>query len=239
MQKLIAPEYLLESPYRELLTAVSRGDGRFSNIFRRAYLGESVGKDIISDLTKLNILRIEESRQAPLRVHPKHTLKRSLRGHKIEGKARFIRPFHRFWFGFVEPYRADLELGIGDKFMNNFINHKERAVSLVFEQLSNSLLSKKLGVSTVLSQGGFWDHHSEFDLLTITRDGTIILGECKYTSRKVTKKEFTKLKDKAIHSDIIVDQYALFSKSGFSNELNRLNSEYILLFELEDFKALL
>jgi hypothetical protein len=176
------------------------------------------------------------SRQAPIRAHPKHLLKKHLRGYRIEAKVRFVRPFERFWFGFVAPYRAALSGGKGLHFTENFAQHKERAYSLVFEQLSMQLLSDYYQTKDpVISQGSFWDHHSEFDILSVTRSGKVILGECKYTSRKVTKKELTKLKEKALHSGIRVDVYVLFSKSGFSKELLSEASQTLLLFELKEF----
>jgi hypothetical protein len=148
---------------------------------------------------------------------------------------RFVRPFEHFWFGFVAPYRAALSGGKGLHFTENFAQHKERAYSLVFEQLSMQLLSDYYQTKDpVISQGSFWDHHSEFDILSVTRSGKIILGECKYTSRKVTKKELTKLKEKALHSGIRVDIYALFSKTGFSKEWEGTASDSILLWGLDE-----
>ncbi|NKQ40411.1 MAG: DUF234 domain-containing protein [Sulfurovum sp.] len=237
---LIKPSYLIEAPYAEILIAVARGDGRVSNICSRTKIGESVGNGIISKLVDCGILTVEDSRQAPLKTHPKQLLPRHLRGYKIESKVRFVKPFYHFWFAFVEPYRIALLQRNGVSFINNLQEHKERVYSLLFEQLSNLLLEQYFSESDpLLSQGSFWDHHSEFDLLSLTRSGKVILGECKYTSRKVTKKELNKLKDKAKQSSIIVDSYALFSKSGFSNELLGINDKNLLLFELDDFKDLL
>jgi len=239
-EALLTPSYLLETPYRNILTAIARGDGRISNIFRRARIGESTGNVIIDDLVTLGILTREASRQAPLRSHPKHLLKKSLRNYKIESKVRFVKPFYRFWFGFVVPFREELSAGNRSAFRNYYEQHKERAFSLVFEQLSIALLKENfLERDPVVSQGSFWDHHSEFDLLSVTQSGKVILGECKYTSRKVTKKELTKLKEKALHSGIKVDYYVLFSKSGFSKELQELSEAEVLLFELKDFVQLL
>jgi len=239
-EQMIHPSYLLDTPYTNLLTAVARGDGRLSNIFRRARIGESVGGELISHLRELGILILEPSRQAAIKSHPKHLLKKHLRGYRIEAKIRFVRPFERFWFGFVAPYRDELLKGHGLRFTENFAQHKERAYSLVFEQLSNLLLEKHFAVDDpIISHGSFWDHHSEFDLLSITRSGQVILGECKYSSRPVTKKELTKLKDKALQSAIRVDTYVLFSKSGFSNELLGLYDKNVLLFDLDAFHALL
>ncbi len=238
-QTLIEPSYLLEAPYTRLLTAVASGDGRLSNIFRRARIGESTGGEIISHLCDLGILTLEPSRQAPIKTHAKQLLKKHLRGYRIEAKVRFVKPFERFWFGFVAPYRKALLQGDGLGFTEYFLQHKERVYSLVFEQLSMLLLAQQYQIlDPLVSQGSFWNHHSEFDILSVTERGKIILGECKYTSRHVTKKELTKLREKALQSGINVDTYALFSKSGFSNELWRHESEDLLLFELHDFERL-
>ena len=239
-ENLISPSYLLETPYRDVLIAIARGDGRLSNIYRRARVGESAGREIIDTMVSLGVLSLELSRQAPLRVHPKHLLKKNLRSYRIEPKVRFVKPFYRFWFGFVAPFREALLAGDSLQFTQNFEQHKERTYSLVFEQLSTALLNQFFqNKDPIVSQGSFWDHHSEFDLLAITKSQKIILGECKYTSRKVTKKELTKLKEKALHSGIKVDTYVLFSKSGFSNELMGIKSKKLLLFTLEDFFTLL
>ncbi len=238
-EALITPSYLLESPYRDILIAIARGDGRLSNIYRRARVGESAGREIIDTMVSLGIVSLELSRQAPLRVHPKHLLKKNLRSYRIEPKVRFVKPFYCFWFGFVAPFRDALFAGDSLQFTQNFEQHKERTYSLVFEQLSTALLNQFFQKKDpIVSQGSFWDHHSEFDLLAITKNQKIILGECKYTSRKVTKKELTKLKEKALHSGIRVNTYALFSKSGFSKELMGIKSKELLLFTLEDFLIL-
>jgi len=240
-EQLIEPAYLLEQPYQGLLAAVAGGDGRLSNVYRRARIGESAGETLLAHLSSLGVVNVEASRQAPIRSHPKQQVKKHLRSYRIEGKVRFVRPFDRFWFGFVVPYKEQLAQGDGEAFLAHFKSHKEQLYSLVFEQLSNLLMrlhfQKK---DPLVSQGSFWDHHSEFDLLSVTRSGRIVLGECKYTSRPVTKKELTKLKEKANQSGIRVDTYVLFSKSGFSKELWRMqDSRQLLLFDLEAFSALL
>lgn len=238
-QEFINPSYLMETPYKEILIAIARGDGRFSNVCKRARVGEELGSRLIDELSSLGVVSIEPSRQAPLRANPKHMLPKHLKKYRIEHKVRFVKPFYRFWFGFVEPYREMLLHGDGSLFSENFEAHKERAYSLLFERLSVLLLKNYFRAKDpIISQGSFWDQYSEFDLLSISKSGKIILGECKYTSRPVTKKELTKLKEKAVQSGIKVDRYALFAKSGFSNELLGLKDE-VLLFSLDDFRALL
>jgi hypothetical protein len=146
----------------------------------------------------------------------------------------------RFWFGFVTYYRKDLALGKGDDFLENFEKHYERLRSLVYEQLCDALLVQYYETKSPLeSSGSYWNIYSEFDILAVTKDKKIILGECKYKERSICKNELTKLKQKAAESGIKVDVYALFSKSGFSKELLGMKDENLLLFDLNDLKVLL
>ena len=236
----IEPSYLMDDPYRKLLIAVARGDGKLLNIFRRADLSETVGGSLLHELESLGILRIEASREPPVRRrHKNHPLPKELRGYRIQSKARFVRPFHRFWFGFVAPYARDLERGEHRRFWENYRHHRDRALSLIFEHLSEALLVHSLAPEdAILSGGSWWDRRSEYDLLLVTQSGRVILGECKYTSRAVTKGELTKLQDKAMQTGIRVDTYALFSRKGFSKELSGMAGEGLMLFGIEDFEKL-
>jgi hypothetical protein len=237
-QGLVSPSYLQETPYRELLIAVARGDGKLYSVLRKAKLSESAGEKIVDTLVSLDILSIEYSRESPLRTHPKHKLPRDQRAYRIQDKLRFRQPYMRFWFGFVEYYKNDLIAGKGEKFLENFEQHYERLRTLVYEQLCNDLLLTVYD-EPIISSGSYWNVYSEFDILAVTKSKKIILAECKYKQRTVCKSELTKLKQKAAESGIKVDVYALFSKSGFSKELLGLQDEKLLLFDLNDLKVLL
>jgi len=239
-KSLVSPSFLLETPYKELLMSIARGDAKLYSALRKAKLSETVGEDIILELVDLNIITIEHSREAPLRTHPKQKLKKELRTYRIQDKLRFVQPFMRFWFGFVQSYEKELTLGNGARFLENFKQHHEGLCSLVYEQLSNDLLKEYYKDSDViLSFGSHWDLHSEFDILAVTKSGKTILGECKYKERKICKNELTKLQQKAIQSGIKVDVFVLFSKSGFSKELLSMCSDTLLLFELDDLHRLI
>ena len=238
-QALVSPSYLLESPYHEILMAVARGDGKLYSVLRKAKVSETLGEKIVQELVSLNVLKVEVSRESPLRSHPKHKLKKEQRSYRVQDKLRFVQPFMRFWFGFVTYYKKDLALGKGDAFLKNFEKHYERLRSLVYEQLCDALLVQYYAEhNTIVDSGSFWNIHSEFDILAVSQDKKVILGECKYKDRKVCKNELTKLKAKALESGINVDVYALFSKSGFSNELLQTQDKNLLLFDLNDLQAL-
>lgn len=238
LNELVSPSYIIEEPYRFLLIAIARGDGRLSNIFRKARVGESLGLSLLNELKEFGIIEFQESREEPLKKYFNQKLEKSLRSYKIEAKIYFKDPFYRFWFGFVEPYHKDLIKGKSRRFFENFEQHFSRLNSFVFEQLSQELLNIHYN-NQLFINGNYWDVHSEFDILAEHRDGTKILGECKYTNRHVCKSELSKLKQKAEKSSLKVDTFALFSKNGFSNELKNSKDRDLLLFELKDFRGLL
>jgi len=238
LNEVISPSYLIEEPYRYLLVAIARGDGRLSNIFRKARVGETLGLRLLSELVELDIVEFEDSREPALKKYPNQKLEKALRNYKIEPKIRFKKPFHRFWFGFVEPYHKELNNGDSKRFYENFEKHFSRLHSFVFEQLSQALLNDYYNDELIIN-GNYWDKHSEFDIWATHKDGTTILGECKYTNRRVCKSELSKLRQKAATSGLTVDVFALFSKNGFSNELKNSAEKDLLLFELDDFKRLL
>ena len=238
LNEQISPSYLIEEPYRWLLVAIARGDGRLSNVFRKARVGESLGLRLLNELVDLDIVEFEDSREPALKKYPNQKLEKSLRNYKIEPKIRFKKPFYRFWFGFVEPYHKELKSGNSVHFYENFSQHFARLHSFVFEQLSQELLNLHFNNQLVIN-GNYWDKHSEFDIWATHKDGRNILGECKYTNRRVCKSELSKLRQKAETSELKADIFALFSKNGFSNELKNSTNKDLLLFELDDFWRLL
>ncbi len=238
LNEQISPSYLIEEPYRWLLIAIARGDGRLSNVFRKARVGETLGLRLLNELVDLDIIEFEDSREPALKKYPNQKLEKSLRNYKIEPKIRFKKPFHRFWFGFVEPYHKELNSGNSVRFYENFNQHFARLHSFVFEQLSQELLNLHFDNQLVIN-GNYWDKHSEFDIWATHKDGRNILGECKYTNRRVCKSELSKLRQKAETSELKADIFALFSKNGFSNELVNSTDKDLLLFNLDDFWELL
>ena len=238
LNEQISPSYLIEEPYRWLLIAIARGDGRLSNVFRKARMGESLGLRLLNELVDLDIIEFEDSREPALKKYPNQKLEKSLRNYKIEPKIRFKKPFYRFWFGFVEPYHKELNSGNSVRFYENFNQHFARLHSFVFEQLSQELLNLHFDDQLIIN-GNYWDKHSEFDIWATHKDGRHILGECKYTNRRVCKSELSKLRQKAETSELKADIFALFSKNGFSNELKNSTDKDLLLFELDDFWRLL
>ena len=227
LESNISPEYILQPPYKEILIAAAKGDGRVYSVLKRAKISETLGEKIIEELKISGIIYLERSREVS------HTAER---GYRIQSKIRFQKPFYRFWFGFVEPFRNK----DAKQFMDSFQKGYERLRSLVFEQLSIEVLKEYFSQQdAIISFGSYWDKDNEFDIVCTTKNGKVIFGECKYKNRKVCKSELTKLIAKSRSLHLKPDYFALFSKQGFSNELLNNRSQEVLLFSLDDIKQML
>jgi hypothetical protein len=226
LESSISPEYILKSPYREILIAAARGDGRVYALLKKAKISETLGEKIIEELVLLGVIYQEHSREY---IHD------AKRGYRVQSKVRFVKPFYRFWFGFIEPYRNAIGESNVNAFMEYFQKGYERLRSLVFEQLSNEILEEHFSKhDPIISHGSYWDKDNEFDIISITKSGKVIFGECKYKNRKVCKNELTKLIVKSQMLQLKPDIFVLFSKQGFSNELTNNPPKDVMLFNLED-----
>ena len=234
------PFFLFDAPFRKFLMALAKSDGKMFSLFNKVKLSESVGMEIVEELISSGIIKKLESREAPLRIYPKQLLKKEFRYYKIEPKLYFEKPFYRFYFAFIEPFlsqKGDIET---KALLENFYRYSYRLSSLVFEELSIELLKVRFQEhDNIIEYGSLWNYQSEFDIYCKTESGKRVIGECKYKNRPISKSELIKLKNKVVYSAIDVDYYTLFSKSGFSKELEKEANLKLLLFSLEDFKSLL
>ena len=130
-QSLITPSYLLESPYREILMAIAKGDGKIYGALKKAQLSETLGEQIVKDLTNLGVIRLESSNESSIKLS---------KNYRIQSKLRFNIPFLDFGLVLWSPLGNSLVKGDTVRFIEYFKAHYERLRSLIFEQLSSVLL---------------------------------------------------------------------------------------------------
>jgi len=227
---------LYEKPNKRLLRAFAVGDRRIFSAFNKAGLNNGNGGAALNLLEEMGIISLEYSRE---KAPPKDKkLKREVARHRISHKVLFTKPFIRFWFYFVIPYKKEIQEQNYEDFFENFQKKQHSYTSLIFEELSEILLNYHLQEVQIVSSGSYWDAKLEIDLLTVTDRGEIYIAECKWTNHKVNKKEFHKLKEKCEMLRIIPRQIAFFSKRGFSKELLSMQSKELALYSCEDFEVL-
>jgi AAA+ ATPase superfamily predicted ATPase len=222
---------------QRLLRAVADSDGKTINVLRRASLSRSGGHQMLHALESIGLLYKEASREA---LPSKRHRKKEERGYTIQAKIKFVHPFYRFWYTFVAPHAREIERGNFHPFYEQLDAELDRYVSFTFEELANALIAREFAEKDPLKeQGTYWDRHNEFDLLARTDGGSTIVGECKWKGHKICKSLVSKLRSKCERSGLSPDYYALFSRNGFSKELENIQDCSLLRFDLEDFERLL
>lgn len=229
-----------EKKNQRLLRALAVGDRRIFSAFNRAGLNNANGGSALNFLQEKGLIQIEYSREEPAKsLNPKGKLKKEVAKHRISHKVLFTQPFVRFWFYFIAKYTKDIRAKNYTNVMKNFQERRNSYTSLVFEELSEVLLNYHLRDAHIISSGSYWDANVEIDILTITHDERVYVGECKWTNHKVNKSELRKILDKCARLDVEPTQIALFSKRGFSKELMSRQGKELALYSAEDFKALI
>jgi len=225
---------------RRLLKALAIGDRRIFSAFNKAGLNNGNGGAVLNFLQDKGLIQLEYSREEhPRELKPKTKLKREEARHRISHKVLFTYPFIRFWYYFIVPNIKNIQEKNYEKVLQDFEQKHNSYTSLVYEELSEVLLNYHLRDSHILSSGSYWDAKIEIDILTLTQNGNIYVGECKWTNHKINKKELHKLKEKCEKLSIEPTQIVFFSKRGYSKEMMALSGPSLALYSSEDFKALL
>lgn len=214
------------------------GDRKNYTVYKKENISQSKGRMLYKSLFEKHIIIKELSREKPLREFQGQVIKKSLRHYSIQDKIHFTDNFTRFWFTFIAPHLNNSLHVDKEKLLKDISNTIGSYISLTFEELSNQLIAQKYDERNIIHSGSYWDKNIEIDLLVETKDGIMIAGESKWKNRKVCKNVLNILQKKCERVELNINQFVLFSKSGFSKELNSLKQEDILLLELKDFEEL-
>jgi len=197
--------------YNKILTALAIGDRRTNSAFRKVSISFDNGIDIVDDLCKLKVLKLEKSLQKLSNLSDQYT---------VSERLLFTAPVVRFWFAFVSPLFQGIKEKNYEEFYKKYNNNKAEFADIVFEQLSHEYLRTISKDDFMFTLGRYWDDDLNID--------------------KIKKSELTNLKEKCEKVKIAVDTFVLFSKKGYTNELKTLKkTENIHLFTVKNFSSLI
>ncbi len=116
--------------------------------------------------------------------------------------------------------KSYLELENYEYVLNKIEKNFNGFVAKTYEDLAIAFTLKKYNL---LKCGRWWDKNSEIDVVGVG-ENFLIVGECKYSNKKVGVDILEKLKNKSanIDSALPVKKYLLFSKSGFTDDLTKI-----------------
>lgn len=201
--------------YFSILETIASGEHKIGNIANK--LGKNV-QNITSFISKLIELDILYKDIPITEINPA----------KSKKGLYFIKDnFFRFWFNYVLPYKSQLEMGNHSFVLKKIKENFSGFVATNYEDLAIEYI---LNNYDVLKCGRWWSKNQEIDAIGIGTD-YLIVAECKYSNKKVGVDILYALQDKVkyIDSKLPVKKYLLFSKSGFTDELKKLESREVVL----------
>jgi uncharacterized protein len=224
-------EFILREELREprnyfaLLRAISMGKTRVSEIINETGFEKNIVGKYLSVLCDLHIIK----RELPI---TEQSYEKSKKGIYIIGDN-----FFRFWFRFVFPNKSFTAEGEIDYVIKNKIRPQfDIFVSQAYEEVCRAQV--RAGIDRQLKfnrVGRWWIKDAEIDVVGLNEDNNeILFGEAKWSAKKVGVDVLEDLKRKAAlvqwGKPGRKEHYALFSRSGFTDNLLKMaEKEKILL----------
>jgi hypothetical protein len=230
-------EFLLREEFKEprnyfvILEALSLGKHKLSELINETGFDKSTLSRYISILNDLHITR----KEIPITE-------------KFPEKSRkglyFINDnFFDFWFRFVFRNRALLEENRIEEVLARVSAGIPQMLSKNYENAARDIIKTEIARNNLPfefdSYGRWWDNNNEIDLVAVNMSNDeILFAEVKWTNKPVGTNIFANLKKKSSFVDWGTgkrkEHFALFSKSGFTDEMEKLAKKENILLIKED-----
>ena len=135
-------------------------------------------------------------------------------------------PFLRLWFGAIYPYESFLEFDQLDLVEKRLTPLIESHIAHCYEKLCRDYVKFTSDAFGCLRVGRQWGKTFEIDVAGVdSQEKLVLVGECKWSRHKVGLSVLRALEEKVATNNLPVSatcNYVLFSKSGFTAELEQL-----------------
>jgi len=229
------PEFLLRQELREPATYMGMLEAIAGGASRVTEIANEIGKDASSlsrYLKNLDELALLE-RERPI-TDPDG-----------RGVYRLTDQYLRFWFQYVFPNRSTLEQGRTQPVLDSITETFPKHVSRTFEDVCQQAVRTAAFPVSCSRVGRWWYDELEVDVAGLNEStGTLLLGECKWTTGAVGRDVLAGLEslepEVRWHGTDRSVCYALFAKAGFTEELRATADQRddVFLFTASDVLAL-
>ncbi|BAF71705.1 DUF234 domain-containing protein [Sulfurovum sp. NBC37-1] len=214
--------------YHRLLSIIALGAEYEHDAFKKAKIGKERGEEAIDYLENKSLLRFDLSVKEPIK--------------ESDGKSDrilFALPFMRFWFGFVSQNYKNIAEGNFDEFREKWQQSKANFPILLSNLLIRELVKQKAVDDPVVSIGSYYDRHTHIEILAIRKSGKMLAGACKYAKEPAKPHMLHALKEKCQKAELDITEYVLFSKNGFSPEMEEIRDAEMTCLSYKDLSSLL
>jgi hypothetical protein len=208
--------------YHNLLSIVALGVNHEHEAFKKAKVGRDRGEEAMDHLEKKSLLKFDLSVEKPLK--------------ESEGKSDrvlFELPFMRFWFATISPHYKSISKGDFSEFTQKWqplkANFSILLSNLLVRELVKQTLAEKFSEDPIVSIGSYYDKQVQIEILAKRRSGKMLAGACKYSKEPAKINMLNALKEKCQKAELDVADHVLFSKNGFSSEVEQMQDADLTL----------
>ncbi len=163
--------------------------------------------------------------------------------------------FYKFWFSIIGANYGLYEANDMERLRQQIYARLPLFEGKAFEEFAQKFIKYTSKALFLIDRIGRWwgkdpskpkgMNQEEIDVVALNeKSKDILFAECKWSNEKVGKELYEELKRKAKlvqwHNDDRYEHYALFSKSGFTDEMKSIaEKEHVMLFNLEAIEKIL
>jgi len=218
--------------YHMMLSIIALGVNHENDVFKKAKVGRDKGEEAIDYLESKSLIKFDLSVEKPLNE-----------GGGKSDRILFDLPFMRFWFAMISPNYQSIVEGDYDEFAQKW--HKIRdnfsilLSNLLLRDLVKETLNAKFENDRIVKIGSYYDKKVEIDILAKRKSGAMIAAACKYSKEPAKSNMMPNLIEKCTKAELEISDYVLFSKNGFTPEVEALREKEVLLLSGADLSSLL
>ena len=208
--------------YHMLLSIIALDESHEDAVFKKARVGRDKGEEAMDYLEMKSLLKFDSSVEKPLKSSDTKS-----------DRMFFELPFMRFWFATVSPYYKSVSTGdfseSEEKWSQVRGNFSILLSNFLVSELVKQSFAAKFTDDPIVSIGSYYDKHVQIEILAKRKSGKMLAGECKYSKKEAKVNMLDALKDKCQKAELNVTDYVLFSKNGFTSELEEMKDEDLAL----------
>ena len=169
-EELREPRY-----YFSLLQAIAQGKRKLSEIVNATGIQHPTANKYLGVLSDLDVVE----REVPV------TEDKPLKSKK--GLYRIKDEFFQFWFRFIFPRRAELEMDNVDNVVERIRREISDYVAFVYEKVAREIVMHNSGIFFPFERlGRWWDRNDEIDIVGLSKEfNAILFGEVKWRGKKI------------------------------------------------------
>jgi len=218
--------------YHMVLNIIALGVNHEKDILKKAKVGKEKGEEAIDYLVSKSLIKFDLSVEKPLEE-----------GGGKSDRVLFDLPFMRFWFAMISPNYQSIAEDDYDEFFQKWHKVKDNFSVLLSNLLLLDLvketfdeMNKEDPIETI---GSYYDKKVEIDILAKRRSGAMIAGACKYSAAPAKSNMMMTLIEKCVKAELDIADYVLFSKNGFTPEVEALKKKEVILLSQIELSSLL